>query len=184
MAQARTPPGAWIEQGLRTLGEGGPDAVRVEVLARELGVTKGSFYWSFDDRPALLDALLDRWEEASVDEVMERVEASGGEPVAKLRHLFSIARKRDRIDLLKVDLAVRDWARRDKAVARRLRRVDNRRMGYMRSLFTAAGVEEAEVEARCLLVFSLFVGSRFVAADHPGHSRAEVLELAADQLLS
>lgn len=34
----------------------------------------------------------------------------------------------------------------------------------MRSLFTAAGVEETEVEARCLLVFSLFVGSRFVAA--------------------
>src|SRR6476660_1936607 len=98
MAQTRTPPSAWIEEGLRALGKGGPDAVRIEALARSLGVTKGSFYWNFDDRPALLEAVLDRWERATVDEVIERVEARGGKPVVKLRYLFALARRRDRID--------------------------------------------------------------------------------------
>ena len=58
-----------------------------------------------------------------------------------------------------MELAIRDWARRDRPVARRLRRVDNRRMDYMRSLFGAFCPDEDEVEARCLLAFSLFIGS-------------------------
>lgn len=54
-------------------------------------------------------------------------------------------------ELRKVELAIRDWARRDKMVAGRARRVDNRRMDYMRSLFGAFCEDEEEVEARCLL---------------------------------
>ncbi|HEY2715418.1 MAG TPA: TetR/AcrR family transcriptional regulator [Solirubrobacterales bacterium] len=183
MAKARISPEAWVEEGLQVLAKGGPDAVRVEPLARSLGITKGSFYWSFKDRAALLEAILDRWERASVDEVIERIEARGGEPAVKLRHLFALARGRDGIDLGRVDLAIRDWARRDEAVAARLQRVDDRRIDYMRSLFAATGAGELETEARCLLVFSLFVGTPFIGASHPGHSRAEVLEEALDQLV-
>jgi hypothetical protein len=87
-------------------------------------------------------------------------------------------------ELLKIDLAVRDWARRDKAVAQRLRRVDNRRMEYMRSLFGEICADEDEVEVRCLFAFSLFVGSHFMAADHGSRSRREVLELALEHLTS
>ena len=58
--------------------------------------------------------------------------------------------------MLRIDLAVRDWARRDQAVAERLRRVDNRRMEYLRSLFGAFCPDEDDVEARCMLAFSLF----------------------------
>ena len=52
----------WIDEGLRALAGGGPDAVRIEPLAQALGVTKGGFYWHFDDRRALLDEMLDAWE--------------------------------------------------------------------------------------------------------------------------
>jgi hypothetical protein len=83
---------------------------------------------------------------------------------------------------LKIDLAVRDWARRDSAVAKRLRRIDNRRMEYMRSLFGAFCPDEDEVEVRCLLALSLFIGSPFIAADHGARSRAEVLKLALTRL--
>ena len=179
-APTRTPRTSWVEEGLRALAAGGPDAVRIELLAQVLGVTRGGFYWHFDDRRALLEEMLDAWERRSVDEVIERVESAGGEPRARLRRLSALAASSD--EPLRTDLAVRDWARRQPAVAERLRRVDNRRMDYMRSLFGAFCRDEDEVEARCLLAFSLWIGSHFMAADHGARSRADVLELALSRL--
>jgi AcrR family transcriptional regulator len=187
MALTRTPRSSWIDEGLRALAAGGPDAVRIEPLARALGVTKGGFYWHFDDRRALLEEILDAWERVSVDEVIERIEGEGGDPRAKLRRLSAIASSSDevlRIDPLRIDLAVRDWARRDKAVADRLRRVDNRRMDYMRSLFGAFCPDEDDVEARCMVFYSLWIGGHFIAADHGERSRADVLRLATRRLLA
>jgi AcrR family transcriptional regulator len=183
-APTRTPRTSWIDEGLRALGVGGPDAVRIETLAQALGVTKGGFYWHFDDRRALLEEMLDAWERVSVDEVIERVESEGGDARAKLGGLFAIGTSSEVRGLLRIDLAVRDWARRDKAVAKRLRRVDKRRMDYMRSLFGAFCPDEDDVEVRCLLAFSLWIGNHFIAADHGPRSRAEVLNLALRRLLA
>ena len=180
MAVTRTPPSSWIDEGLRALAAGGPDAVRVEPLARALGVSKGGFYWHFDDRRALLEAMLDAWEREGVDEVIDRVESEPGDARAKLRRLFELASSSE--DLLKIDLAVRDWSRREQAVAERLRRVDNRRMEYMRFLFGAFCPDEDEVEARCMLAFSLWIGNHFMAADHGARSRAEVMDLVMRRL--
>ena len=182
-APTRTPRSSWIEEGLRALGVGGPDAVRVETLAAALGVTKGGFYWHFEDRRALLDELLDAWERTMIDEAIERVERGGGDAREKLRRLFSLAASSELRGFLRVDLAVRDWARRDRGVARRLRRVDDRRMKYMRPLFAALGAEEDEVEVRCYIVLSVFIGNHFIAADHGGRSRDEVVALAMRRLL-
>ena len=180
MAVTRTPRDAWVDAGLRALAAGGPDAVRVEALARTLGVSKGGFYWQFDDRDALLAALLDAWERRGIDDVIERVERGGGDARAKLRRLFALASGGS--GLLKVDLAVRDWARRDRAVAARLRRVDNRRIGYLRTLFGAFCADPDDVEARCVLTMALFVGSHFLATDHAGRSRSDALALALAHL--
>jgi AcrR family transcriptional regulator len=185
MAVTRTPPSAWIDEGLRALAAGGPDAVRVESLARVLGVTKGGFYGQFHDRQALLEGMLDAWEQMGVDEVIKRIEGQGGGARAKLRRLSRIASSRNDVlgaDPLKIDLAIRDWARRDKRVARRLRRADNRRMDYLRSLFGTFCDDKDEVEARCMLFFSLWIGNHFIAADHGGRSRAQVLKLALRRL--
>jgi AcrR family transcriptional regulator len=108
MALTRTPRSSWVEEGLRALAAGGPDAVRIESLAQALGVTEGGFYWHFDDR----------------------------------------------------------------------------RMEYMRSLFGACCPDEDDVEARCMLVGSLWIGNDFLAADHGSRSRADVLELALRRLLA
>src|SRR5438874_10458290 len=181
-APTRTPRTSWIQGGLRALGVGGPDAVRIEKLAQALGVTKGGFYWHFDDRRALLEEMLDAWERLVVDEVMERVEAGGGDARAKLRRLFALASSSR--DLMKIELAVRDWARRDKAVAKRLRRIDNRRMEYMRSLFGDFCTDEDEVEVGCMLVLSMWIGSPLIPADHGPRSRADVRTLAVKWLLA
>ena len=180
-AITRTPRSRWIEEGLRALAAGGPDAVRVEALAQALGVTKGGFYGHFADRNALLEEMLDTWERKAIDEVLERVERQGGDVRARLRRAGALTFSRE---LLPIDLAVRDWARRDQAVAERLRHVDNRRMDYLRLLFGAICRDEDEVEARSMLAFSLVVGHHFLAADHGAHSHADVLELAARWLLA
>ena len=184
MASTRTPRSSWIDQGLRALAGGGPDAVRIEPLAQALEVTKGGFYWHFDDRGALLAEMLDTWERRSLEEVIERVERGGGGARARLRRLFALAASSEAQELLRIDLAVRDWSRRDAGVAKRLRRVDNRRMEYMRSLFGAFCPDEDEVEARCMLVGSLWIGSHFIAADHGSRSREDVLELVMSRLLA
>ena len=183
-APTRTPRSSWTDEGLRALAAGGPDAVRIEPLARALGVTKGGFYWHFEDRRGLLDEMLESWERTGVDEVIDRVEAGGGDARAKLRRLFELGVSSSSRFLLEIDLAVRDWARRDRAVAKRLRRVDNRRMEYMRSQFGEFCPDSEEVEVRCMLASCLWIGSHFIAADHGSRSRADVLEQTMRRLLA
>lgn len=177
----RTPRSGWIEEGLRALAAGGPDAVRVEVLAHALGVTKGGFYGHFADRNALLEEMLDTWERRATDEALERVQREGGDVRTRLRRAGVLTFSHE---LLPVDLAIRDWARRDPAVAERLRRVDNRRMEYLRTLFGMLGASESEAEARSVLAFSLMIGHHFMAADHGDHSQEGALTLAANWLLA
>jgi AcrR family transcriptional regulator len=181
VAAVRTPRDRWIEEGLRALASGGPDAVRVEVLAKRLGVTKGGFYGSFADRDALLDAMLDTWERESTDEVLERVEREGGDPRTRIRRAGMLTFSDDR--LLPIDLAVRDWARRDDAVAERLRRVDNRRMGLLREVIGTFCTDADEVEARSLIAFCVAIGEHFLVADHGDRTRAQVLTRVTDLIL-
>jgi AcrR family transcriptional regulator len=190
MAQARTPRSSWIDEGLRALIRGGPEAVRIEPLARALGVSKGGFYWHFDDRQALLDEMLEAWEQALIDDVAEAIEAEDGDgdERSRLRRLFALATSSSGElakpvgELMKIELAIRDWARRDDAIAKRLRRVDNTRMSYMRPLFAAICEGDDEVEARCLLALSLFAGGPLVRVDHDGRRRSEVIESALELL--
>lgn len=179
MAKLRTPRGAWIETALRALSAGGPEAVRVEALAASLGVSKGGFYWHFKDRQALLDEMLDSWEKAMVEDVIATVESQPVEPRDKLQHLFALASTVD----FTVELAIRDWSRRDAGIAQRLRRIDGERMAYLRSLFGQLCADEDEVEARCMLTYSLFVGSYFIADQDEGKSRSQIMRLAIDRLL-
>ena len=182
MGATRTPRDRWIEEGLQALAAGGPDAVRVEALAKKLGVTKGGFYGFFADRDALLEALLDAWERESTDEVIDRVEREGGDPRTKIQRAGVLTFSSDR--LLPIDLAIRDWARRDEAVAERLRRVDNRRMALLREMIGTFCSDADEVEARSLLAFCVAIGEHFLAADHGDRTRAQVLVRAADLLLN
>lgn len=174
-APIRTSRESWIDAGLIALADGGPDAVRIDVLAQTLGVSRGGFYHQFDSRPGFLEELLDTWERRSTDEVLERVEREGGDARTKVGKAgmltFSDA-------LLPVDLAVRDWARRDSAVAERLRRVDNSRMDYLRAQIATFRDTAEDVEALALLAFSVAIGNHFVAADHGKRSRAQVLRRA------
>jgi AcrR family transcriptional regulator len=180
MANVRTPRASWIDAALQALAAGGPQAVRVEALAARLGVSKGGFYWHFADRQALLDEALDSWEQAGTDDVIARIEGGPGDPAAKLRELFALAPSAD----FAVELAIRDWSRRDALVAARLRRIDDRRMEFLRSLFGALSSDDDDAEARTMLAYSLLIGSYFIAAGHDGRTRSQMLGLALERLLA
>ncbi|MBV9486410.1 MAG: TetR/AcrR family transcriptional regulator [Frankiaceae bacterium] len=181
-ARIRTPRSSWVDAGLSALSVGGPDAIRIEALAQTLGVTKGGFYWHFADRQALLDEMLDTWERVVSDDVITLVEAHGGDARGKLRHLFSIAEAIN--EMTAIELAIREWARRDPTVDTRLRRLDNRRMAFMTSLFTELGADRRDAEARSYLAFSLFIGNHYVHAAGSGRSRRRFIEQSVQHLLA
>jgi hypothetical protein len=126
--------------------------------------------------------MLDTWERESTDEVIDRVEREGGDPKTRIQRAGMLTFASDR--LLPIDLAVRDWARRDEAVAERLRRVDNRRMALLREMIGTFCADPDEVEARGLIAFCVALGRRSLAADHAGRTRADVLARAADLILN
>ncbi|WUH98477.1 TetR/AcrR family transcriptional regulator [Spirillospora sp. NBC_00431] len=179
-APARTPRDRWVAAGLEALAEGGPEGVRVEALAARLGVTKGGFYGYFPNRAALLTEMLDEWERRTTDDVIAQVEEEGGDATDKMRRAglrtFSS-------ELLPIELAVRSWARRDPDVATRLRRVDNARMGYLRTMFGTYVDDPDEIEARSTLAFTLAIGHHFMAADHAGRTQREAMSLAGEYIL-
>jgi AcrR family transcriptional regulator len=139
------------------------------------------FYWHFGDRRALLEEMLDTWERVVSDDVIVIVESGGGAAREKLHRLFAVATSID--DMVLVEIAIREWARRDKEVAKRLRRLDNRRMAYMRSLFGELTSDPDDVEARSLTAFAIFIGNHLIAAQHGARSRADVLAAAVERLL-
>lgn len=175
----RTPRAKWIEAGLGALATGGPRAVRIEALAQDLGVSKGGFYGFFPNRDALLQEMLDTWERESIDDVLDAV-SEEQDPRARAHQLGMLTFAEERLPL---EFAVRAWAQHDESVTTRLRRVDSRRMDALREVISSFCDDPKEVEARCLLAFCAAIAEHFLATDHPGYSRSEVLARAAEFVL-
>jgi AcrR family transcriptional regulator len=144
----------WISAGLRALAAQGAEAVRVERLAEALRVTKGSFYWHFKDRNALLEALLDAWKTRATSDIIAEVENRGGDARARLRALFSITQRSDG----GLDQAIRNWAEKDSNAATALEEIDRRRIAYVVSLFKEYGFMPAEASARARLAYHARIG--------------------------
>lgn len=185
MAHAQTRREAWIEEGLRALAEGGPEAVKIEALATRLGVTKGGFYGYFADRATLLTEMLDTWEQGVTIDLIGQVESQDGGGRDKLDRLGKLADATSEPTAdMALDLAIRYWARHDEGVARRLRQVDQRRMGYLRTLFADFCADDDEVELRATLAFALWLADGLVDFDYGGRSREEFRRLSDRYLLS
>ncbi len=172
----------WIRAATVALRDGGVDALRVEPLAVALGVTKGSFYWHFASRDALLEAVLDTWEEVGTGAIIVAVDAEAeDDPERSLRALWR--RTHELSSEMRAELAIRDLAQRDEAVRDRVRRVDDRRMAYLRRQYRRLGLPAGLAEARAMLTYSLLFGNVLVEATHGRTSRARVLQRAIDDLL-
>lgn len=180
MEMARLSRDDWVDSAYARFGEGGLDAVAVEPLARLLGTTKGSFYWHFADRAALVDAVLERWEALETDAVIAEVDA--------------VADPRGRLDALVWVIAHRTPERGGEstlytaagrnAAADTVARVTERRVAYISSVLGALGLEPSESRRRAITLVAAVVGyQQLVAtgwdpAQDPEQVAASLVEMA------
>jgi AcrR family transcriptional regulator len=166
----------WVRAAAEAIEEGGVGAVAVEPLARKLGVTKGSFYWHFENRDALLKAALERWEKEATEAVIAAVNQIS-DPRERLRQLLAEATTEEPLDghasgteiyfSDALELAISDAAD-DPLVRPVLRRVSERRIDYLEECYRALGLPPEEARHRALLVYAAYVGTLRLAREAPG----------------
>jgi AcrR family transcriptional regulator len=146
----------WTQAALAALRRGGPAAIRVEALARTLGVSKGSFYWHFVDRKALVEAAIDEWEAQSTAAIIRESER-GATADDKLRRLLAtVSQTFDRAQppgelllYLQAD---------DEGVRASVERVVARRLDYVTDLLVDLGIQRGEARRRAALALTVTVG--------------------------
>lgn len=136
-------PDDWVTAAFARLAAEGIEAVRVEVLARDLGVSKGSFYWHFRDREDLLEKMLTRWEH---DEAAWLESAIVDERSAAARWARLVERSASP-ENLRAEVALRDWARRDPQVANRIAQAEQRRASFISSILREIGFSPAAAKS-------------------------------------
>ena len=162
----------WTQAALEALRKGGVAGVRVERLAADLGITKGSFYWHFRGRGELLEALLEFWASEMTEAEFERVQAVRGGLAARLRTLADDVLEKG---MGRYDPAVRAWARSDRKVAAAVAQVDRRRVRALTGLFEEGGFTGAEARARARLFYTFLLGEPQVRA--PAREAAELTRM-------
>jgi AcrR family transcriptional regulator len=154
---------AWAEAALETMTAGGLDAVAVEPLARRLSVTKGSFYWHFPNREALIKAALELWEKRETVDVIEGLEAEP-DPYQRIVNLFKRANSSHRAGRLYLALAA---ATDDVRVNEVVQRVSARRLAYLEKCYRALGMDASEAPLWATFAYATFIGNQQVHRDTP-----------------
>ena len=162
MAKNRLSKEDWIAAGFRALSSRGAPSLKAEALARDLGTTKGSFYWHFADVPAFHNAMLDLWEARAFQDIAEEMDQIDN-PVKRLRALGAAAAQGtpEEFGGDNAEPAIRAWAQENTSVAQAVTRVDTRRMDYVASILKDIGVTNPEITR---LIYGAYVGMSELSA--------------------
>lgn len=145
----------FLAQALGVLAQDGESELRIDRLVEALGVTKGSFYWHFQDRADFVQALARYWEQWSTDSAVEEIGDSHDDPKAVLVRLHKIV---TRSDLARYDLVMRSWATHEPEVAKVVRSVDRTRFRFVSEQFRRLGYcgDDLDIRTRAFVVSSSF----------------------------
>lgn len=155
--------GDWCTEALDVIAESGVEAVAVEPLARRLGVTKGSFYWHFTSRDALLKAALRLWEEQVTDQVVARVK-NETDPRIRIRKLFREVDGSEHASRLYLSLAA---VSHDPFISEVVHRVSQRRLHFLHDCYLALGLTVEQAKHYAMLAYSTFLGTLQLRRDAP-----------------
>jgi len=172
----------WIEAGLAALARGGVEEVRVEVLAKDLGVTKGGFYRSFPDHRTLLDAILENWGQGRIAAIEKQAHLDGGPARDRLWDLIGLYSGRFNPRGMAIELAIRQWARSDDAAARITAEVDAARLKSVAELYGALGLGREEAEARAFLFYAFLFGQSLLHLEESSPRLNELISACAAML--
>jgi AcrR family transcriptional regulator len=153
--RATLTPEHWIAAATDVLVDQGIDRVRVDLLAAQLGVTRGSFYWHFRDRDDLLRRVLQAWRDSATVQLTQRLAGSGTDPRRQLQDVISLPfRGRAAVRAARIELAIRAWARRDEMARRAVDEADDSRIAYHAQIFEALGFAPDEARLRAFVLYS------------------------------
>lgn len=165
----------WLEYALERLAEDGHDALKAQTLAAGLGVTRGSFYWHFEDLDTFKRDLIGHWTDRTTEELVRAV-VREGDAEAQLRGLMARAFRSG----ASLERSIRAWATVDTHVADLVAAVDWRRIRFAEQLLEALGVAEAEIAPRARLLYWAAIGRLMMAqTEGQGLSDGEIADLAA-----
>ncbi|MFT6397273.1 MAG: AcrR family transcriptional regulator [Bradymonadia bacterium] len=171
---ARLDRNQWIQAAFDALCDGGADALRVEPLAKRLGVTKGSFYWHFPNRRSLHEAMLEAWEDIGTSAIIDVVDAKAADPAGRVRALAHLTMTLPGRGAA-IEASLRSWAANDSEVATVLKRVDGRRVGYVVDLLKAHGLTTERARTRAELLYRAVIGE--FAWRHSGADMVEAAQI-------
>ncbi|KAF0113808.1 MAG: regulatory protein TetR [Hyphomonadaceae bacterium] len=155
----------WIKAGFRALCNGGANAIKIEVIAREIGATKGSFYWHFKDLPALQEAMLDLWQDIGTSQVIDMAEEIPHPKYALLAIVrFSLAPPEVEFGGTLAEIAIRDWGRWNEMANARIIHVDKSRIDYIFELFRKIGFDAATAKQKANILYASYVGATHLRA--------------------
>lgn len=146
--------------GFRALVAAGPEAIRVEALARELGATKGSFYWHFKDLRGLLAAMLEAFERLASTEITSAVRRGGGDPRAQVMRLVEMVSTLPEAECggTALEPSLRDWGRTDPMARATLERVDAQRLADLCAFLGEAGLDTARAAEGAVRFYAALIG--------------------------
>ena len=147
-------PDDWAKAALKAIARGGIDAVAVETVAAELGATKGSFYWHFKDRDALVQAALDKWEQRRTEVVIQDFEREP-DAAARLKKILAAGFEFGPADRAEIVLLANPE---HPAAVRAVRRVAQRRITYIAEQLEKLGWDATEALDRAVVLYDVYVG--------------------------
>jgi AcrR family transcriptional regulator len=173
----------WVEAGFTELARSGVEGVRVEVLAKNLGVTKGGFYRRFADRAALLEAMLERWREGRAASIAQQTSLDGEAPRERLKAMIQLYSERLNPEGMAIELAIRQWARSDQNAAAAVASVDAARLRHVAELYRATGIEAEEADAQAFLFYCFIFGQSLLFVERGPRKRSQLVAKSAEKLL-
>lgn len=177
-------PERWVDVAIDVLAREGIAGLRVEVLAKRCGVTKGSFYWHFKDRQALLDAVLEHWKKGRILDIEKTTSVASGKERDQLHYAIEVYGASRNRKGMSIELAVRDWARHDPQAAAIVESVDLYRLDCTRKLFVASGMSDAEAKSRSLLLYACVFGLSLMHYDHFDSNLPDLKKRIAERIIS
>jgi AcrR family transcriptional regulator len=173
----------WVQAGFAELARAGVEGVRIEVLAKNLGVTKGGFYRRFKDRAALLDAMLQQWSSGRVAAIEQHASLHGETARDRLKALIRLYSERMNPEGMAIELAIRQWARSDEAAAAAVASVDTARLRNVAQLYRAVGLPSEEADAQAFLFYCFLFGQSLLFLDRSQRKRTQLIARSAEKLL-
>jgi AcrR family transcriptional regulator len=174
---------AWIEAGIKEIARSGVEGVRVEVLAKNLGVTKGGFYRRFKDRAGQLDAILQSWSAGRIAAIEQQTRIDGMSARERLGSLIRLYSEKTNAEGMAVELAIRQWARTDEAAAQAVASVDAARLQNVALLYRATGLSPEEADAQAFLFYCFVFGQSLLFLERGPRRRAQLIARSAEILL-